>query len=76
MSVFYPWAFILPEDVQIGVEREHALAKIPVQIALGGREADERTVTIRRHGAQQTQTMTLDEAVEALLAEARTPGAA
>ena len=56
--------------------REHALAKIPVQIALGGREADERTVTIRRHGAQQTQTMTLDEAVEALVAEARTPGAA
>jgi threonyl-tRNA synthetase len=56
--------------------REHALAKIPVQIALGGREADERMVTIRRHGAQQTQTMTLDEAVEALVAEARTPGAA
>ncbi|MEP1328541.1 threonine--tRNA ligase [Pseudophaeobacter sp.] len=53
--------------------REHALQKIPVQIALGGREAEERSVTIRRHGSDQTQTMSLDAAVQALVAEAGPP---
>ncbi|MEO9778796.1 MAG: threonine--tRNA ligase [Sedimentitalea sp.] len=53
--------------------REHALQKVPVQIALGGREAEEHTVTIRRHGADKTQTVTLDEAMQTLVAEARSP---
>uniref|UniRef100_UPI0035643F82 threonine--tRNA ligase n=1 Tax=Paracoccus seriniphilus TaxID=184748 RepID=UPI0035643F82 len=54
--------------------REHALQKIPVQIALGGREAEEGTVTIRRHGTDKTRTLPLDEAVQALLAQAQPPG--
>ncbi|MEP3443027.1 MAG: threonine--tRNA ligase [Sulfitobacter sp.] len=53
--------------------REHALQKIPVQIALGGREAEERSVTIRRHGSDQTQTMSLDVAAQVLVAEAGPP---
>lgn len=53
--------------------REHALQKLPVQIALGGREAEERTVTIRRHGVNKTETMPLDKAVQALAAQAQHP---
>lgn len=54
--------------------REHALQKVPVQIALGEREAEDQTVTIRRHGASETQTLRLTEAIAALLREARSPG--
>ena len=39
--------------------REHALKKIPVQIAVGAREAKDRTVSVRRHGQKQTQTLQL-----------------
>jgi len=56
--------------------REHALQKLPVQIALGAREAEERTATIRRHGTDKTRTMPLDEALQALIAEAQSPDAA
>lgn len=53
--------------------REHAVQKVPVQIALGGREAEERSVTIRRHGTDKTQTLSMEEAVQALAAEAQSP---
>lgn len=53
--------------------REHALKKIPVQIALGGREAENRTVTIRRHGEDKTQTLPLAEAIALLTGDARPP---
>ncbi|UWR66104.1 threonine--tRNA ligase [Phaeobacter inhibens] len=53
--------------------REHALQKIPVQIALGAREAEERSVTIRRHGDDKTRTLSMDEAIQTLIAEAQTP---
>ncbi|WP_417700797.1 threonine--tRNA ligase [Pseudophaeobacter sp.] len=56
--------------------REHALQKIPVQIALGGREADARSVTIRRHGTDKTETLPLEEAVRLLVTEARSPSGA
>lgn len=53
--------------------REHAVQKVPVQIALGWREAEERSVTIRRHGTDKTQTLSMEEAVQALVAEAQSP---
>jgi threonyl-tRNA synthetase len=53
--------------------REHALQKVPVQIALGAREADDQSVTIRRHGAAQTQTLPLAEAVALLAQQAQSP---
>lgn len=56
--------------------RKHALTKVPVQIALGAREAEEHTVTLRRHGAPETQTMPLSEAVQASVQEATAPGGA
>ena len=52
--------------------REHSLAKIPVLLVLGRKEAAERTVSIRRLGSQNQQSMGLDEAL-ALLADEATP---
>jgi threonyl-tRNA synthetase len=53
--------------------REHSLAKVPVLLALGRREAEERTVSIRRLGSQQTRTLSLTEAVAAFAEEATAP---
>lgn len=53
--------------------REHSLAKVPVIFAVGKREAEEKTVTIRRLGSQAQTTMPLAEALAALEAEAIPP---
>ena len=53
--------------------REHSLAKVPVILALGKREAEERTVSIRRLGSQGTKTLPLAEAVAAFVDEATAP---
>ncbi|MER2263835.1 threonine--tRNA ligase [Methylobacterium oxalidis] len=53
--------------------REHSLAKVPVLLALGRREAEERTVSIRRLGSQQTRTLPLDQALADLRREATSP---
>ena len=52
--------------------REHSLAKVPVILVVGNREAEEGTVSMRRLGSQQSQSMTLEEAI-AMLAEEATP---
>ena len=52
--------------------REHSLAKIPVMLVVGKREAEEKTVSVRRMGVQQQQVMPLTEAV-ALLADEAVP---
>ena len=53
--------------------REHSLAKVPVMLVAGKREAEERTVSIRRLGSQESKVMKLDEAVAMLKAEATAP---
>ena len=53
--------------------REHSLAKVPVILAIGGREVENRTVTVRRLGQKQTTTVSLDEIVAELAIEARPP---
>jgi len=53
--------------------REHSLAKVPVIFAVGKREAEEKTVTIRRLGSQAQVTMPLAEALAALELEAMPP---
>ena len=53
--------------------RDHALKKIPVQIALGVREAENRTVTIRRHGSDKTETLSLKDATTSLVLASRPP---
>ena len=53
--------------------REHSLAKVPVILVCGKREAEERTVNIRRFGSRDQQSMSLSEAVSALREEAVPP---
>src|SRR5215213_5100113 len=53
--------------------REHSLVKVPVLLVVGRKEAAERTVSIRRLGSPEQKTMTLEEAMKALAAEAVTP---
>ncbi len=53
--------------------REHSLAKVPVLVVVGKREAEERKVSLRRLGSQDQQVMSLDDAVAALSAEAVPP---
>ena len=54
--------------------REHSLAKVPVIIAVGKREAEEGAVSIRRLGSDKQTVMKLDEALAALVDEAKVPG--
>ncbi len=53
--------------------REHSLAKVPVLLALGKREVEERKVSIRRFGSQQQTSMGIDEALDMLVAEGVAP---
>jgi threonyl-tRNA synthetase len=53
--------------------REHSLAKVPVILALGGREVADRTVSLRRLGVDGQQVLALDRAVADLAAEATPP---
>lgn len=53
--------------------REHSLAKVPVMLVCGKREAEEGTVNVRRLGSRDQVSMTLDEALAALVAEATPP---
>jgi len=53
--------------------REHSLAKVPVILVCGRREAEERSVNIRRLGSRDQSSMSLDAAVEALADEATPP---
>jgi threonyl-tRNA synthetase len=53
--------------------REHSLAKVPVLLVVGKREAEEKTVSVRRLGSQAQQVMTLDAAVRMLVDEAVPP---
>jgi len=53
--------------------REHSLAKVPVLLVLGKKEAAERTISMRRLGSQNQTPMTLDDALALLSAEAVAP---
>ncbi|NIY72293.1 threonine--tRNA ligase [Marivivens donghaensis] len=46
--------------------REHSLGKVPFILAIGAREVEERTVSVRRLGEQKTSTMSLDDIVAEL----------
>jgi threonyl-tRNA synthetase len=53
--------------------REHSLAKVPVLLVVGKKEAAERTVSIRRLGKEGQTVMPLDAALAALADEAVAP---
>ncbi len=43
--------------------REHSVGKVPVILAIGMKEVEERTVSVRRLGETQTETMPFDQAI-------------
>jgi threonyl-tRNA synthetase len=53
--------------------REHSVTKVPVMLVLGKREAEERTVAVRRLGGKAQEVLELDAALTALAEEARSP---
>jgi len=53
--------------------REHSVAKVPVILAVGGREAENGTVAMRRLGSKEQEILALDEAVDRLQKEAAGP---
>ncbi|ATQ70425.1 MULTISPECIES: threonine--tRNA ligase [Methylosinus] len=53
--------------------REHSLAKVPVLLVVGKKEAAEHTVSIRRLGSQAQSSATLADALAALAEEATPP---
>ena len=55
--------------------REHSLAKVPALLVVGKREAEERTVAIRRLGSKDQIVLPLAEAAQSLAEEALPPQA-
>jgi len=53
--------------------REHSLAKVPVMLVLGKREAEQGSVTVRRLGQEKQESLALDQAVDTLKKEAAPP---
>ncbi len=53
--------------------REHSLGKVPVILAIGMKEVEERTVSVRRLGETKTETLSLEEAVALFRDEATPP---
>ena len=54
--------------------REHSVAKVPVQFAVGQREIENRTVAIRRIGSKKQEVMSLEDAITALKSEIENRG--
>ena len=53
--------------------REHSVGKVPVILAVGNREVEERTVSVRRLGEKQTSVQVLSDVTAALKVEATAP---
>ncbi|WP_417733390.1 threonine--tRNA ligase [Roseovarius sp.] len=53
--------------------REHSLGKVPVILACGMREVEEKTLSVRRLGEKQSSVQTLEEVAAALAKEATPP---
>ena len=53
--------------------REHSLAKVPVIAVVGGREAEEQTVALRRLGGKTQEILALSDAATRLQGEAAAP---
>jgi len=53
--------------------REHSLAKVPVLLVVGKKEAENRAVSIRRLGSQEQRVVGLTEALAGLVEEAVAP---
>jgi threonyl-tRNA synthetase len=55
--------------------REHSLARVPLMLVVGKREAENRSVALRRLGGNAQQALALDDAVDRLKVETAVPTA-
>jgi threonyl-tRNA synthetase len=53
--------------------REHSVGKVPVILAVGAREVEERSATLRQLGETQTRVVTMDDIVAELRTRATPP---
>ena len=53
--------------------REHSLAKIPVILVVGAKEAEDKTVTIRRLGSEKQEVKSLADVIKEFKLESRYP---
>ena len=53
--------------------REHSAAKVPLILALGAREKESRTVSVRRIGSNNTETQSFEEFLEHIKEESKSP---
>ncbi len=53
--------------------REHSVAKVPAILAVGMKEVENRTVSMRRLGSKQSQVVAMDQVVADLAVEATPP---
>ena len=53
--------------------REHSAAKVPIILALGAREKESRTVSVRRIGSNNTETKSLNDFIAEIKVEAKSP---
>ncbi|HMR32179.1 MAG TPA: threonine--tRNA ligase [Geminicoccaceae bacterium] len=61
-----------PDKISYKV-RQHSLAKVPMIMAVGGRESVERTVSLRRLGGKEQEVLRLDAVVALCQREATPP---
>ena len=53
--------------------REHSVAKVPVLLVVGRREAEQGTVALRRLGSKEQETLAVADSIHTLLEEAAVP---
>jgi len=53
--------------------REHSLSKVPVILAVGMKEVEDNSVSMRRLGSKQSQVLSVDKVVLNLSIEAKAP---
>jgi threonyl-tRNA synthetase len=53
--------------------REHSVGKVPVILAIGMKEVEERTVSLRRLGDPRTETLSFDTVLDDLATAALAP---
>jgi len=53
--------------------REHSLAKVPMILVCGKKEVSEKTVTLRRLGSEQQETLKREELIKNILISNKLP---
>ena len=53
--------------------REHSLQKVPYIIAVGKKEVEGKSVSVRRLGSEKTESVLFDDFVKSVIQEAKTP---